>query len=158
MSVLQKHYLFNNYKVTLQDMSETITWAVLSDGRFIKIMVHNGTGPKLSVLDADKNKDLAEICYQVVNCKRMLTGKETAKSEKLDFIQLQADFLSAQYEQSLFDALVIAAPPAVIKPLRDALPEQLNQLIVGELQEDILMKSNDILDEVLVKLIDQGKQ
>jgi len=74
-------------------MSDTITWAVLSDGRYIKVMVHNGTGTKFSVLDADKNEALAQLCYQMVNCKPMLSGKETAESEKINFIQLHADFL-----------------------------------------------------------------
>ncbi len=134
-------------------MSDTITWAVLSDGRYIKVMVHNGTGTKFSVLDADKNEALAQLCYQMVNCKPMLSGKETAESEKINFIQLHADFLSAQHEQNLFDSLLIAAPQTVIKSLRDALPEQLNQLIVGELEEDVLMKSNDDLDNMLAKLM-----
>jgi protein required for attachment to host cells len=138
-------------------MSDTTTWAVLSDGRYIKVMVHNGTRTKFSVLDADKNEALAQLCYQMVNCKPMLSGKETARAEKLNFIQQQADFLSAQHKQNRFDRLVIAAPQAVIKSLRDALPEQLNQLVVGELEEDILMKPNNILDNMLAKLIIEGK-
>jgi protein required for attachment to host cells len=138
-------------------MSDTTTWAVLSDGRYIKVMVHNGTGTKFSVLDADKNEALAQLCYQMVNCKPMLSGKETAASEKINFIQLQADFLSAQHEQNMFDRLVIAAPEAVIKSLRDALPEQLNQLVVGELEEDILMKPNHVLDNIFAKFITEGK-
>lgn len=137
-------------------MSETTTWAVLSDGRYIKVMVHNGLEKTLSVLDADKHEDLAKLCYQMVNCKPMRLGKETAKSEKTNFIQMQADFLTAQHEKGLFDSLLIAAPQAVITSLRDALPEQLRQLIVGEVEEDLLTKSNNILNDKLVNIILEG--
>jgi len=157
LSVLRLEKLFINYKATIQYMSDTTTWAVLSDGRYIKVMVHNGTGTKFSVLDADKNEALAELCYQMVNCKPRLPGKDTAKSEEINFIQQQADFLSAQYEKNMFEALLIVAPQAVIKSLRDVLPEQLSQLIIGEVEEDILMNSNDVIDNMLAKFIVDGK-
>ena len=46
-------------------MSKT-TWAVLSDGRYLKVMVNNGENKKLNVLDADKHEDLATLCYKMV--------------------------------------------------------------------------------------------
>jgi protein required for attachment to host cells len=134
-------------------MSETTTWAVLSDGRYIKVMIHNGTDTSLHVLDADKNPDLAEICYQVVNSKPEFSAKGSVKAKKMDFIQLQADFLAKQYEQGLYQQLIIAAPGDVIKSLRAALPANLNELVVGELAEDLMIKSNDLIDAALADII-----
>ena len=133
-------------------MSKT-TWAVLSDGRYIKVMVNKGTGKKLSVLDADKHEDLAALCYQLVNSKPEFSVKGSVKAEKIDFIKLQADFLAKQYEQNLFERLVIAAPADVIKRLRAALPENVNQLVAGELAEDIMTKSCDVIEDKLASII-----
>jgi release factor family 12 len=134
-------------------MSNKTTWAVLSDGRYIKVMVNTDAADSWSVLDADKNTALAELCYQMVNCKPLRLGKETSVAGETNFIQLQADFLSEQHEQGLFDSLVIAAPQDVATSLRDALSEPLKQLVAGELAEDILASSNDVIDNKLAKFI-----
>lgn len=134
-------------------MSNVITWAVLSDGRYIKVMVNNDDGKKLTVLDADKHEDLSTLCYKMVNSKPEFSPKGSVKAEKIDFVQLQADFLASQYEKELFNRLVIAAPSDVVKSLRHALPENINQLVVGELNEDIMTKSADIIENKLSNLI-----
>jgi protein required for attachment to host cells len=134
-------------------MSNVTTWAVLSDGRYIKIMINKGEGKKLTVLDADKHEGLAALCYQLVNSKPEFSVKGSVKAEKIDFIKLHADFLAKQYEQNLFERLVIAAPADVIKRLRDALPENVNQLVAGELPEDITTKSCDVIEDKLADLI-----
>ena len=133
-------------------MSKT-TWAVLSDGRYIKVMINNGEGKKLTVLDADKHEDLATLCYKMVNSKPEFSPKGSVKAEKIDFVKLQADFLVEQYEKQLFERLVIAAPADVTKSLRDALPDNVDQLVVGELAEDITTKSCDIIEDKLAGLI-----
>lgn len=133
-------------------MSKT-TWAVLSDGRYIKVMINNGEGKKLTVLDADKHEDLATLCYKMVNSKPEFSPKGSVKAEKIDFVKLQADFLVEQYEKQLFERLVIAAPADVSKSLRDALPDNVDQLVVGELAEDITTKSCDIIEDKLAGLI-----
>ena len=133
-------------------MSKT-TWAVLSDGRYIKVMINNGEGNKLTVLDADKHEDLATLCYKMVNSKPEFSPKGSVKAEKIDFVKLQADFLVEQYEKQLFERLVIAAPADVTKSLRDALPDNVDQLVVGELAEDITTKSCDIIEDKLAGLI-----
>ena len=138
-------------------MNNVTTWAVLSDGKYIKILINSGTGKQLSVLDADKHEDMAEICYQVVTGKSKRLVNEPCKSEQYNLIQLQADFLTKQHAQHLFDRLVIAAPGNVIQSLKNALPDQVKQSIVGELAEDILPKSNDAIENMLAKLIIDGK-
>lgn len=133
-------------------MSKT-TWAVLSDGRYIKVMINNGENKKLTVLDADKHEDLATLCYKMVNSKPEFLLKGSVKAEKINFVQLQADFLVEQYNKELYERLVIAAPADVAQSLRAALPENINQLVVGELVEDITVKSADIIEDKLAALI-----
>lgn len=134
-------------------MSNVTTWAVLCDGRYIKVMVNKGEDKKLNVLDADKHEDLATLCYKMVNSKPEFSVSGSVKAEKIDYIQLQADFLASQYEKGLFDRLLIAAPADVIKALRDALPENIKQLVGGELPEDITTKSCDVIEDKLADII-----
>jgi release factor family 12 len=121
-------------------------------------MINKGAGKKLMVLLADNLQAYADLCYQVVNGRLLNASGAASKSEKLDYIQLQADFLAEHYEQKLFDHLVIAAPQDVLKGLRDALPEQVQQLIVGELAEDLTINSNDVIENRLGDLIIEGRQ
>ena len=134
-------------------MSNTTTWAVLSDGRYIKILINTGSGKELVVLQADKMQAYADLCYTMVNGKPPYAPGKAGKSEKLDNIQLQADFLVEHREQGLFDLLVIAAPQEVLKAFRAALPEQMAKLIVGELAEDLTTNSNDVIENRLEELI-----
>ncbi len=134
-------------------MSDVTTWAVLCDGRYIKVMVNKGEGKSLNVLDADKHEDLAALCYKMVNSKPEFSVSGSVKSTKINFIELQADFLSKQYEKGLYQRLVIAAPADVIKALRDALPKNINELVAGELPEDLTTKSCDIIEEKLADII-----
>lgn len=134
-------------------MSNQTTWAVLSDGRYIRVMVNNGEDAKLTVLDADKNEDLAALCYKMVNSKPEFSVKGSVKAEEINFLQLQAEFLVKQYEQDLFDKLVIAAPTNVIQTLRNHLPDELNNLVIGELAEDLTAKSNDVIQSKLANII-----
>ncbi|MBL1141573.1 MAG: hypothetical protein HND53_06020 [Proteobacteria bacterium] len=134
-------------------MSDVTTWAVLCDGRYIKIMVNNGENKKLSVLDADKHEDLAALCYKMVNSKPEFSVSGSVKAGKIDFIQLQADFLTEQYEKRLFNRLIIAAPADVTKALCAALPENIRQLVAGELAEDITTKSCDVIEDKLATMI-----
>jgi len=138
-------------------MSNITTWAVLSDGRYIKILINKGTGTELTILNADDLQAYADLCYQVVNGKPLSATGVSVKPDKRNDIQLQANFLAEYYEQKLFDLLVIAAPQDVLKALRDALPEQVAQLIIGELAEDLTTNSNDVIENRLGDLIIKGR-
>lgn len=134
-------------------MSNVMTWAVLCDGRYLRVMINNGEDKKLSVLDADKNAELSELCYQMVNSKPEFSVKGSVKAQQLDFIQLQADFLAKQHEQGLYDRIVLVAPTDVMKSLRNALPDNVNQLIANEIAEDLTAKSCDVIEAKLADLI-----
>ncbi len=139
-------------------MSDTTTWAVLGDGRYIRILVNKGPGKELATLNADNLEAFADLRYELSTSRSPHASGDAGKSDKRSYIQLQADFLSEQYEQKMFDLLVIAAPQEVIKSLRDALPEQVNQLIIGELAEDLLANSADVIENTLADIIIEGRQ
>jgi len=139
-------------------MSDTTTWAVLGDGRYIRILVNKGPGKELAALNSDKLEAYADLRYELSTSRSPHASGDVGKSDKRSYIQLQADFLSEQHEQKMFDLLVIAAPQDVIKSLRDALPEQVNQLIIGELAEDLLANSADVIENMLADIIIEGRQ
>ena len=133
-------------------MSANTTWAVLGDGRYIRVMVHGGHGNYLLTLKADDVEPLAKLCYELITRKAPLTAD---KPEERSYSRLVAQFLDEQFAANAFDRLVIAAPAAVLKALRGALPDKLQRVVAGELAEDILAKSSneimDIIGDMLVQ-------
>lgn len=139
-------------------MSNTTIWAVLGDGRYIRILVNKGPGKALAALSSDNFEAYADLRYELSTGRSPHASDAAVKVDKRNCIQLQADFLSKQHEQNMFDLLVIAAPQDVIKSLRDALPDQVNQLIIGELAEDLLANSADVIENKLADIIIEGRQ
>lgn len=138
-------------------MSNKTTWAVLSDGRYIKILFNKGEGTVLNVLDADDLPAYAELGYLMVNNKPLGATGDDAVSKKIDNLQCQADFLAEHHKLEMFDLLVIAAPQDVLTGLKNALPKDLQQLVVGELAEDLTVSSNDDIENRLADLIVAGR-
>ena len=137
-------------------MSDVTTWAVLTDGRYVRVLFNRGHGKSLLTLKADDSEALTKLCYELVM--GIVPGSsEGVASKKKSNMQLVADFLTEQYEAKLFDRFVIAAPEKVIKALRDALPQQMTQLISGELAEDILPMTVTDIEEKLGDMIIQGR-
>ena len=127
-------------------MSANTTWAVLGDGRYIRIMVHGGSGNYLLTLKADDVESLAKLCYELITRKAPLTADIPGERS---YSKLVAEFLNEQYAANAFDRLVIAAPAEVLKALRDALPDKLNRVVAGELTEDILAKSSNEIRDII---------
>ena len=125
------------------------TWAVLSDGKYIKILYNTSEHAALLILNADKHEAFAELCYKVVNNKDKGDTSVPKQSSEQDYIQLQADFLAEQQQAGAFDRLVLVAPQTVLQRLRAALPESVNALIAAELAEDLLPQSNSDIEEQL---------
>jgi Bacterial archaeo-eukaryotic release factor family 12 len=137
-------------------MSNTTTWAVLSDGRYIKILINKGAVEQLVVLDADDLPAYAELCYLMVNGKPLNGTGDAAISKKINNLQHQADFLAEHHKLGMFDLLVIAAPEDVLTGIKNALPEQLAKLIVGEIAEDLTTISNDEIQMRFADMIVAG--
>ncbi len=139
-------------------MSDVTTWVVLSDGRYIKILINKGVGKQLLVLDADNFPAYAELCYLMVNGKPLNGTGELAKSKKIDNIQCQADFLTGHHKLEMFDRLILVAPENVLTALKSALPEQIANLIAGELAGDLTVTSNDVIEERIADMIIAGSE
>lgn len=137
-------------------MSSVTTWAVLSDGRYIKILINKGEGQSLVILNADDLKAYAELCYLMVNNKPFNGTGDDAVSKQIDNAQHQADFLAEHHKQGLFDLLVLVAPEDVLAKLKAALPEPIAKLVVGELAEDLTVTSNDVIENRLADIILAG--
>lgn len=134
-------------------MSNVTTWAVLSDGRYIKILVDKGEGKTLVVLDADDLKAYADLCYYLVNAKPLDPAGNAVKPDRPTNIQLQADFMAEHHKLGMFDRLILVAPQEVLSGLKAALPEQLTGLIDGELAEDLTVTSNDVIQDRIGNMI-----
>jgi len=137
-------------------MSNVTTWAVLSDGRYIKILINKGVSQSLVILNVDDLKAYSDLCYLMVNGKPLNGTGEDAVSRKIDNIKYQAEFLAEHHKLGLFDLLVLAAPKGILEGLRKALPEQVANLIVGELEGDLTVTSNDDIENQLSDLILAG--
>ncbi len=134
-------------------MSNVTTWAVLTDGKYVRIVVNKGTDSKLLTLKAEENEAYAELCYQVVNGKPKSKVSESVKSEQLDSLQLIADFLAEQFKEHMFDRIVIAAQEEFIDKLKAVLSEELKAVVVAQHDEDLLAKSNDDIQKTLADII-----
>ncbi len=137
-------------------MSDTTTWAVLADGIYIRIMVNTGNGNRLVPLRTDDFEHTSKLTYAMVVSKRQVPT-EAGSTKKWDYYGLLADFLAQEYEKKAFDALVLAAPGKVLKALHKVLPTEVEDAVIGELKEDLLAKSVDVLEKVLGEII-EGKQ
>lgn len=134
-------------------MSDIITWIVLSDGRYIKILIDKGVGKQLVVLQVDDVQAYADLCYLMVNGKPLNGTGDLAISKKINNLQFQADFIAEQHELGMFSQMLIGAPQEVLTALRDALPEQVAKLIIGEIAEDLMVMSNGIIEERFADMI-----
>lgn len=137
-------------------MSNVRTWAVLSDGRYLKIMINKGEGKALTILNADDLPAYAELGYLMVNGKPLNGTGDLAISKKIDNIQCQADFLAEHYKLEMFDLLAIAAPTDVLAKFKNALPEQLTKLVVGEIAGDLTVETNSEIENRFADIILAG--
>ena len=122
------------------------TWAVLSDGKYIKILYQCGGRDKLRVL---KSEAYAGLCYQLINNKPRGDTAVATRSSPQDAIRLQADFLSAQQQAGAYDRLLLIAPPPVQQRLSACLPAAVTALIGAGLNKDLLSQSNDAIETAL---------
>ncbi len=127
-------------------MSE-ITWIVLSDGRYIKVLYQSSSDSNLLVLKSDDHECYAELCYEVASGRAPGNDSVVFSSER--YIRLQADFLEEQMRVGSYHRLVLVAPSLVLEALREALSDKVIALIAGELAEDLLSASNDMIEKRL---------
>ena len=119
-------------------MSKVTTWVVLGDGRYLRILEHQGQGKDLAIVKSGELEALAKLNYELIT-RRVPAGVEGV-SKARDYSQLLADFLKVQHDQGRYDRLVIAAPESVLRDLHVALDEPVKELIIGEHSRDLLAR------------------
>jgi len=137
-------------------MSNVRTWVVLSDGRYLKILINKGEGKSLTILNADDLPAYAELGYLMVNGKPLNGTGDSAISKKIDNVQCQVDFLAEHHKLGLFDLLAVAAPVDELTKFKNALPEQLSKLVIGEITEDLTVDTNSEIENRFAEIILAG--
>ncbi len=134
-------------------MNDGITWVILTDGNFIKIMFNNSRGSELKTLRDGDFEHTSEIAYKMVTRKRALTmnnsGHDTRREEQGFFLQLLADFLVKQQEKNAFQHLILVAPGNIVDIVNEHLPKTAKDRIVAIIREDFLLLSQDKIQERL---------
>ncbi len=136
-------------------MSDVTTWAVLSDGRYIRVLFNKGAGNTLLTLKADDSQALADLSYEVVRGVKPGAIDGTASKTKSD-MQLLADFLAQQLAESEYDRLILVAPQATLDELKQELSDEVKQVIAGELAKDLLASSIDEIEQLLSEQLMTG--
>ena len=136
-------------------MSDVNTWVVLGDGRYLRIFFNNGPGLDLWTLRQDDLEALAKLNYEIIT-RKSPDGKGDAGGHR-DYCKLVADFLKEQHEQGLYNRLVIGAPEPVLKGLREAMPDEVKALVVGEHEGDLLSRPLHVIEKLLGEMVTAGQ-
>lgn len=134
-------------------MNDGITWVVLTDGNYIKIMFNTARRGELKTLRDADFENTSEIAYKMVTRKRALTlnhqGKMDHEEEIGFFLKLIADFLQQQEQNNAFQNLLFIAPGDLTDRLSRYLPESINRRIIATVKDDYLPLTQDKLQEKL---------
>jgi hypothetical protein len=126
-------------------MANTVTWVVLGDGTYVKILVNNGSGTGLMPLRTGDFEHTSKLTYEMVTSHRQA-------AQKHGYYELLSGFLTQQQKENVYQRLVLAAPAEVIRELRKALPDEINTLISVELAEDLLAKPDKQIEQIVSSL------
>lgn len=129
-------------------MDKTVTWAVVTDGNYIKIMVNDG-GRGFQHLRAGDFDQTSDLTYKLITSKRDEPGAAGISY----FSRLLGEFLCVQLENKAFDRLVLVAPEAALEEIRRRLPEKISRRIEATVPGDFLQTPLDDLEEHLTDFI-----
>ncbi len=136
-------------------MSDTTTWAVLTDGRYIRVLINKPPATSLTTLKADDSEALAQLAYHVVTGIKHGASNGTASREKSN-MQLLADFLAEQQQQDMYQKLVVAAPSAQMNNVIAELNDDVKGSMLGQVEKDLLAFSIDDIEKELHGLLAQA--
>lgn len=138
-------------------MSDVTTWAVLSDGRYIRVLFNKGADNTLLTLKADDSQALADLSYEVVRGVKPGATDGTASKTKSD-MQLLADFLAQQLDDSEYDRLILVAPQGTLDELQQVLTDEVKQTVAGQLADDLLATSVDDIENMLAEQLQAARE
>jgi len=126
-------------------MKDGITWVVLTDGNYIKIMFNKSRGADLKTLREGNFEHTSEIAYKMVTRKRTLTLNKsvTLQDEQSFFLKLLADFLTQQQEANAFQYLTLVAPGEITDTVKGYLSESVKTTLTATVKQDYLPLTQD---------------
>jgi len=131
-------------------MNNKITWIIITDGYFIKIMVNKGPGMGINPLRDNDFEQTSVITYKLVTNKR--NDKSNRQGQEY-FIEQLSGFLTENYRSQSYSQLVLIAPADVLETLEKNLPEDITRNIKATLKEDYLSVTQDKLQSSLSAFI-----
>jgi protein required for attachment to host cells len=138
------------------------TWIVAADGSRAVIMRNDGTPakPKFTLIRRYEQEN-PPTREQGTDRPGRTNDAGTHKSamEQVDWHQLAEDRfvhglvgdLTTAFNRHEFEALVIVAPPAALGEMRKALPDQIREHVVSEINKDLTNLKVHELQEVITK-------
>jgi protein required for attachment to host cells len=138
------------------------TWILVADGARALLMRNEGsaTRPKFALIRRYEQTNPATR-EQGTDRPGRTNDSSTHKSsmENTDWHQIAEDrfvheiaqMLTTAFQRNEFDALVIAAPPTALGEMRKALPDQIRNHVLSEINKDFTHLPLQELEEVIPK-------
>jgi protein required for attachment to host cells len=138
------------------------TWILVADGARAILMRNDGSAPKPKFTLISRYQQANPATHEQGTDRPGRTNdSSTHKSamEPTDWHQLAEDrfvheiagILSAAYHRHEFDALIIAAPPVALGEMRKALPDQIREHVLSEINKDLTHLPVHELEQVIPK-------
>ncbi len=129
-------------------MSEKITWVVLTDGYFIKVMYFTGDEIHLSTYREGDFEHSSDITYKLITRYRQTSGNAQDGSVN-PLYGLLTDLLTEHLKKGDFSELILLAPEQELKKLKETLPDVLTNHIGTSITGDYLAQPQDQLETLL---------
>lgn len=141
-------------------MRDDITWVVLTDGYYIRIMFYQGQDITLNVYREGDFEKSSDITYKLIIRYRNQEDQSAdalKPAEQLDkpgfLLNILGKFLTEKANQNKFEKIIVVGPQVVLDKLNDNLPEDVCNMIIAKIPGDFLSYSQDRLEETLKSLI-----
>jgi protein required for attachment to host cells len=131
-------------------MKKTVTWILIANGAQARVVEHLGPGKGLRAVEG---LDFAQPTLQaqdIVSDKpgRGFSSSGPARSameprtdpvehREAEFVKSTAERIARHHASGDFDRLVIAAAPIALGHIRKAMPNQLRDAVIAELDKDL---------------------
>jgi protein required for attachment to host cells len=135
-------------------MEKTVTWVVIADHQHGRVLANDGPGRGLRRVERLSFETKLATNHQLVTDRlpRSINSQGGARhsieprvdphrQEAMRFVAQISAAVAAAAVRGEFDRLVIVAPPRALGELRKALPEQVREMVIGELDLDLTKAS-----------------
>jgi protein required for attachment to host cells len=142
-------------------MNEKVTWVLLTDGYYIRILFNTGQDATLNVYRESDFEKSSDITYKLITRYRVeKSTNENAQSDlsnKIDeadlMFELLNKFLSEKADKNEFNFLLVIAPQSILDRLNDGFPENVMERISDCIPGDYLILSQDRLEVALAEYL-----